>query len=347
MFFVTHSDSFLEAGGFFNQSPDGTPYFQLTPVEFKLLSRLMRPLHATQLTVEESAAVERLLANGLVQAMESEEDAGPNLWEKYGWSRARRVVLEAGSERLQGVSKGTLNLPGDIRSPFSFRDLPKLLHRSSVRFFRPEPVEKAEFMNFVSQFERAVSDLKWLKTYVVVQGVNGFARGVYELAELTKETTPNSARKYRAAALLECVQNQWWCGGPGFCVFLAGDLQEIDFSKNGSRSYIDLYVRLGEVGQEVIHAAYCNGLSGWMTPAVRESKVCELLGMNPSREEPLYFFKFALRDTEFEERYGTDGLPMERVDYENLRPYDRKTQRVHKVDLRRRDLRVKNRLREG
>jgi hypothetical protein len=308
---------------------------------------MTQPLDATCLTVDEKVAAERLMRMGLLRAIESAEQAEPNLWEKYGWGRARRVMLEATKEREVGASTQALNLPGEINSSFSFEHLPQLLHRSCARFFRPDPVETPAFLSFVKQFQGAISDLGWLKAYVAIQGVRGFQRRVYDLAEINEPTINDSAPKYRATALLECVQNQWWCGGPGFCVFLTVNLKAINLSENGSQKYIDLYVRLGEVGQELIHAGYCNGLSGWMTPAVRESKVCQLLDINQSHQEPLYFFKFALRDTEFEEKYGTDGVSLEKCDYENLRPYDRETQCVHKVVLGRRDLRSKNRLREN
>ncbi len=347
MFFITHSDSFLESGGVYNRLGHGEPRLQLTPLEFNLLSRMTQSLDATSLTVDETAAAERLMSMGLLRAIQSAEEAGPNLWEKYGWGRARRVVLEAMKEREVRTTTQSLSLSGEIKSSLSFEHLPQLLHRSCARFFRPEPVETPAFMNFVKEFQEAISDLRWLKAYVVIQGVKGFQRRVYDLAELNRPTLNDNAPKYRAAALLECVQNQWWCGGPGFCVFLTVNLREINLRENGSQNYIDLYVRLGEVGQELIHAGYCNGLSGWMTPAVRESNVCELLCINQSHEEPLYFFKFALRDTEFEKKYGTDGLSLEKCDYEKLKPYDRKTQRVHKVVLGRRDLRSKNRPRKN
>ena len=123
-------------------------------------------------------------------------------------------------------------------------------------------------------------------------------------------------------------------------------LEKLKIGENNSRGYIELYIRLGEVGQELVHAAYCNGLAGWMTPAVRESKVCFLLGIDDAKEEPLYFLKFGLRDTEFEESFGADGLNIEKCDYETLRPYDRKTQNVHNA-IKRRGRRHKRRQRHN
>ena len=171
MLLMTHSDCFVGRGGVFNHGTTAPREVQLSPVEYSLLTRMTQPQSATTLTVEESVTVARLIDLGLLVQVDSNEHAGPGLWEKYGWGRARRVVLEATRDSARETERPSVMAPGEIRSPFAYEHLPELLRRSCARFFRPDPVDASALIEVMRQFRKAVRDIKWLKTYIVIQGV--------------------------------------------------------------------------------------------------------------------------------------------------------------------------------
>jgi SagB-type dehydrogenase family enzyme len=119
----------------------------------------------------------------------------------------------------------------------------------------------------------------WLHVYVVVQGVEGIRRGVYqydfdENALLAVGTQPSDED------LASTIQGQNWIGGGGVSVFVVVQWDRYQWLYRHSRAYLNLLIQIGEFAQELLQAAYQLGLVGWLTPAVAESRAAAMLGLD-------------------------------------------------------------------
>ncbi len=118
----------------------------------------------------------------------------------------------------------------------------------------------------------------WAHLFVVVQEVEELPCGVFEYDwrrhELVHASEPPCDEE-----LASCVQGQRWVLGPGFAVFVVGELRGYAWLYRHSRAYIHVLTQLGELGQELLMAAGALGLGGWTTPAVHESRSAKLLGL--------------------------------------------------------------------
>lgn len=186
-------------------------------------------------------------------------------------------------------------------------DLDALFHRRSVRSFADESIPLATFaevLHRITQNVRIASASKrsgdpfyllnsfytWLQVWVVVQGVDGVRRGVYQyepenhqLRGVSYDTTDDD--------VLRCIQHQNWIGGGGFCVFFVVQWDRYKWLYRHSRAYVNLLIQLGEIGQELLQSAYACGLGAWPTPAIHEGNAAALLKLDVAGEDAMYFVK--------------------------------------------------------
>jgi SagB-type dehydrogenase family enzyme len=118
----------------------------------------------------------------------------------------------------------------------------------------------------------------WAHLFVVVQDVDNVPGGVFEY-DWSRHRLLKSAGPPRDAELASCVQGQRWVLGPGFAVFVVGELRGYAWLYRHSRAYIHVLIQLGELAQEILMAGTALGLGGWTTPAVHESRSAALLGL--------------------------------------------------------------------
>lgn len=197
-------------------------------------------------------------------------------------------------------------LPEALEVPLK---LATLLRRRSVRSFGDQPVPLLTFATIlyaathnIRTAERSRnadpvhilnSFYAWLRIFVVVQCVEGLARGTYQYDPLGHRLlrvggSPSDAQ------ISACIQNQTWIAGSGFCLFAVAQWERYMWVYRQSRAYIGLLIQAGEFGQEVLQAAYSYGLGGWLTPAIHESLAHDLLSLDPGREDAVYFIKLGL-----------------------------------------------------
>ncbi|MFK0278815.1 nitroreductase family protein [Ensifer sp. NPDC090286] len=198
-----------------------------------------------------------------------------------------------------------IELPPQPRRPDA--DLDALMRRRSVRSFSSEPVDLETFTRVLSEATHYVrvadaskrsgdpffllnSFYTWLEIYVVVQGVEGLRRGAYQY-DMNGNRLLAIDWDIPDDHILTCIQHQNWIGGAGFCVFISVDWLRYLWVYRHARAYVNLVIQLGEIGQELLQAAYRYGLAGWPTPAVHESNCAKLLQLDDRRRDAMYFMK--------------------------------------------------------
>ena len=163
----------------------------------------------------------------------------------------------------------------------SFADI---LYRSTIAIRAAECSQEAG-----DPFFTLNSFYSWLVIYVVVQGIDGVRSGIHFYDPVKHELRLISSTTEHAA-VVDAIQGQHWIGGGGFCVFVCAQWERYMWIYRHSRAYINLLIQIGEFNQELLSAASQHGLGGWVTPAVKESKVGELLKLD-SDITPMAFVK--------------------------------------------------------
>lgn len=205
-----------------------------------------------------------------------------------------------------------IELPPPLPSPANPGfDLDALFRRRSVRRYADTPVALATFATILhaatsnvrianeskrggDPFYLLNSFYSWLQVYVVAQGVEGVARGVYqydpEAHQLRTVATGTTDQE-----ILRCIQHQDWIGGGGFAAFFVVQWNRYQWLYRHARAYVNLLIQLGEIGQELLQQASTHGLGAWPTPAIHESNAAALLHLEPAGEDAMYFVKVGPR----------------------------------------------------
>lgn len=182
----------------------------------------------------------------------------------------------------------------------------KVFLRSSVRDFSDKEVSYDDFCATLFGATKNIRDAEqskksgdnffllnsfysWTVLYVYVQNVSNIPQGLYQFDPLSMKLY--FIRRTTDKQVSNVIQNQYWIGGGGFCIFVASQWERYAWIYRHSRAYINLLIQLGEVSQEILSQAYSRGLAGWMTPAVTESKANKLFSAPPG-VDIIYFMKF-------------------------------------------------------
>jgi hypothetical protein len=246
----------------------------------------------------ESDELEMARKVGLVVPTDTPSYQVARLWEDRGWSRAAflmRSALHRGPADLDQRPQpdawsptvlGQVSLPRvDVTAPVS---LDALVHRRTRRAFANEPMRLEAFSEVLLRVGGAPS---WLDAFVVVQDVDGLDQAVYryEPADHLLELVGASPDE---ADLLAAVNSQPWVKGSGACAFLVVQWNPCSALHPGSRAYVDVLIRVGELAQEMLHAVYHVGAGAWGTPALHETASRKLLGIDEPGIDALYAVKF-------------------------------------------------------
>lgn len=181
--------------------------------------------------------------------------------------------------------------PPELVSP----RLSSLTSRRSVRSFSPVPPRAEELGNVLytatgglrtvaddraggDPFRLLNSFFSWAHLFVLIQEVQDMRPGIFEY-DWRAHRLLCVGDPPADVAVTGVVHGQSWVLGPGFVVFLIADLRSYAWLYRHSRAYIHLLIQLGELGQELLMAAYELGLGGWTTPAIHESRAAALLGL--------------------------------------------------------------------
>ncbi|MCB5179009.1 nitroreductase family protein [Streptomyces antimicrobicus] len=132
----------------------------------------------------------------------------------------------------------------------------------------------------------------WLHLYVVVQGVEGVPRGVYQY-DFARNSLLATGAQPTDEEIASVIQGQNWIGGGGISVFVTVQWDRYQWLYRHSRAYLNLLIQTGEFAQELLQAGYQLGLTGWLTPAVAEGRAASLLGLDRTGADAdaIYYLK--------------------------------------------------------
>jgi hypothetical protein len=227
-------------------------------------------------------AAERLREAGLLTDSGSARD----LWSEFGWTRARDLFECVRSERRA--------LPGDAESlsdggrqvPTGGPDLLRtMLARRSRRLFQREPVGAAAFAALTSRAATECRSRPQHRLYLLAQSIEGLAPGAYVLD--AAGTWAPVGEPVPRPTLLKAVHGMWWVNGGGGIFFMGADIAQLS-----SREYFRVLLDTSGLCQALLEPIYQCGLGGWMTPALDEAQVREILRIEAATFEILMLLKF-------------------------------------------------------
>lgn len=207
--------------------------------------------------------------------------------------------------RVDPVAEYELPVPD---APMTY-SLDSMLGRRSVRKFATAPVDAATLGALLhhatanvrmAEASKAAGDpyyllnsfYTWLHVYVVVQGVQGVPRGVYQY-DFARNSLLATGAQPSDEEIASVIQGQNWIGGGGVSLFVTVQWDRYQWLYRHSRAYLNLLIQIGEFAQELLQAGYQLGLAGWLTPAVSESRAGSLLGLDrvDSDADAMYYLK--------------------------------------------------------
>jgi SagB-type dehydrogenase family enzyme len=129
------------------------------------------------------------------------------------------------------------------------------------------------------------------EVYVVAHRVEGVAQGIYHY-----DMRDHGLGLIRAGDFEDQVYNGIW-GQPMalktcFTIFLVACFERYMWRYRYDRGLRNLLTNMGELAQIFILAGIARGLGNSMTPASRDSFLDDLLGLEPAREQTMYFLGF-------------------------------------------------------
>ncbi|MFJ3927531.1 nitroreductase family protein [Streptomyces sp. NPDC090022] len=207
--------------------------------------------------------------------------------------------------RVEPVAEYPLPVPD---GPITY-SLDSMLARRSVRKFADAPVSAqtlGALLHHATANVRMAEDSKaagdpyyllnsfytWLHVYVVVQGVEGVPRGVYQY-DFARNSLLATGLEPADERIASVIQGQNWIGGGGVSLFVTVQWDRYQWLYRHSRAYMNLLIQIGEFAQELLQAGYQLGLGGWLTPAIAESRAAALLGLDriDSDADAMYYLK--------------------------------------------------------
>jgi SagB-type dehydrogenase family enzyme len=178
-----------------------------------------------------------------------------------------------------------------------------LMRRRSVRAYAPIPVDLPQLSGVLAHGLddlRAIRQvpkeepLNWLRShgtpfdfYVVNHAVEGLAPGVYayDLAAHGLRAVRLGDLRARMAAILigmRAPETAAWT------LVVAADFAQYQWRYRHERALRHLYMGVGRVAQRLIVVGHAFGLGSMCTPAACDLDACDLLGLDPDRQAPVY-----------------------------------------------------------
>jgi SagB-type dehydrogenase family enzyme len=137
--------------------------------------------------------------------------------------------------------------------------------------------------NFLSH-----SDLIPFEVICAVHRVTGLDPGIYRYDIDAHELSLVRLGDYEED-VVNCIWGQPMGYQASFSLFITSVFERYQCRYRSSRAYMNLLLGLGEFGQYIILAAHNAGLGACMTPALRDAKISQLLGIDGRKEEALYY----------------------------------------------------------
>ena len=225
-------------------------------------------------------AAERLRQAGLLTDAASPRD----LWSQFGWTRARDLFECVRSERRALAGDEPLSDEGRSVPTGGPELLRTMLARRSRRLFRREPIGAGAFAALTSRAAAECRSRPRHRLYLLAQSIEGLAPGAYVLEAGRWAPVGDPVPR---PALLKAVHGMWWVNGGGGIFFLGADIAKLT-----PRAYFRALLDTSGLCQALLEPIYHCGLGGWMTPALDEAQIAEILGIDGASLEILMLLKF-------------------------------------------------------
>lgn len=244
--------------------------------------------------------IESLRKKGLLLDCDEAGNCQASSWEIYNLQRAAFLMFSCFSED-SGAASFKLPLARKAESDFA-DNFSRLLNRRTERFFTDEAMSLALLKRLSADLTEAIAADSWLSFRVIVQNVEGLEAGVYAY-DKSRAQFNSVVDEFSRKDLMECLHGQWWLNGGGVCWVFVVSLEELAKSRQEyPRNYFEMILLLGAAGQALVNSVTKAGLGTWMTPALSESLSAKILGLDPNKEEALYFFKVGIPERVAEKR---------------------------------------------
>lgn len=210
---------------------------------------------------------------------------------RHGWERAGVYFAELRRERADALSSKVLPEPLTVRARCGREDLPALLNRQCVRFFRDTPLSKADAIALADEARNLQADYPWVRVFAIAQAVEGFTTNA--VVEVGAEGWVSHGPPAASESIDRLARGMWWVNGGGLIILLCADMGRLYDGRGLERTYLDMLLTLGVVCQSMVRTMTTLGLGGWMTPAIEEATAHKLLACGQTIE-PLYMLKLGV-----------------------------------------------------
>jgi SagB-type dehydrogenase family enzyme len=124
--------------------------------------------------------------------------------------------------------------------------------------------------------------------YVVSNNVLGLYPGIYHYQPVKHYLSIIREGDYRED-LKDLSQGQSFVGRASVALFITAVFERFMFRYRQPRAYRELLISTSELAHHLILAATALGIKTFETPALKDSKVCDLLKISGLKEDVLYF----------------------------------------------------------
>ena len=160
--------------------------------------------------------------------------------------------------------------------------------RRSARYFRERPVrlEELAFALEMAQDPGALERSIGVEIFFAAHRVDGIRPGFYQYRPRERGIAEVQRRDLRAALIRACLRQEK-AGKAAVAFFMVGRIAEA-VAAWGERSYRQLLVESGEIGQRIYLAAEAMGFAARNLAAFFDDELNELLGFDGEREAVLH-----------------------------------------------------------
>jgi SagB-type dehydrogenase family enzyme len=168
--------------------------------------------------------------------------------------------------------------------------------RRSATYFRGRPVrlEELAFALEMAQDPGAFQRSIGVELFLAAHRVEGVTPGFYQYRPRERRIAQVRRRDLRAAMIRACLRQEK-AGRAAAALFMVGRIAEAAAAR-GTRSYRQLCIESGEIGQRIYLAAEAVGLAARNLSAFRDDELNELLGFDGRREAVLHLTVFGSGD---------------------------------------------------
>lgn len=168
--------------------------------------------------------------------------------------------------------------------------------RRSATHFRERPVrlEELAFALEMAQNPRAFERSMGVELFLAAHRVEGIRPGFYQYRPREREIARVRRRDLRAAMIRACLRQEK-AGKAAVAFFMVGRIADA-VAARGKRSYRQLLVESGEIGQRIYLAAEAMGMAARNLSAFYDDELNDLLGFDGQREAVLHLTVFGRGD---------------------------------------------------